>query len=128
MGRIQIIRTPSGEEMVVLPKAEYEALVAAAEGADENADDVAVYDARKAALNNGDGDLLPGPVSAFLLKGNSRLKAIRLWRDMTQTELARQAGVGQGYLSDMESGRRPVSGDVLQALAAQLNVPPEWIY
>ena len=47
---------------------------------------------------------------------------------MTQTELARQAGVGQGYLSDMESGRRPVSGDVLQALAAQLNVPPEWIY
>jgi DNA-binding transcriptional regulator YiaG len=127
MGRIQIIRTPSGEEMVVLPKAEYDALVAAAEAIDEDAEDLALYDARKAALKQRDSDLLPGPVGALLLKGNSRLKAIRLWRDMTQTELARQAGVGQGYLSDMESGRRPVSGDVLLALAAQLNVPPEWI-
>lgn len=127
MGRIQIIRTPSGEEMVVLPRTEYDALVAAAEAADEDADDVAIYDARKASLESQDGGLLPAPVSALLLKGNSRLKAIRLWRDMTQTELAKQSGVGQGYLSDMESGRRPVSGEVLQALAKRLNVPPEWI-
>ena len=27
----------------------------------------------------------------------------------------------------MENGWRPVGGDVLQALAARLNVPPEWI-
>ena len=127
MGRIQIIRTPSGEEMVVLPRTEYDALVAAAEAADEDSDDVAIYDARKAALASEGGGLLPVPVGALLLKGNSRLKAIRLWRDMTQTELAKQAGVGQGYLSDMESGRRPVSGEVLQALAKRLNVPPEWI-
>jgi DNA-binding XRE family transcriptional regulator len=127
LGRIQIIRTPSGEEMVVLPKAEYDALVAAADGADEDAEDVAIYDARKTALAGGETGLLPDAVSRLLLKGNSRLKAIRLWRDMTQTELARQAGVGQGYISDMESGRRPVGGDVLQTLARRLNVPPEWI-
>jgi hypothetical protein len=127
MGRIQIIRTPSGEEMVVLPRTEYDALVAAAEAADEDADDVAIYDARKAALASGKDGTLPEPVSALLLKGYSRLKAIRLWREMTQTELAKQAGVGQGYISDMESGRRPMGGEVLQALAARLNVPPEWI-
>ena len=127
MGRVQIIRTPSGEEMVVLPRTEYDALVAAAEAADEDDDDVAIYDARKSALGNDGGALLPAPVSALLLKGNSRLKAIRLWRDLTQTEVAKLAGVGQGYLSDMESGRRPVSGEVLQALAKRLNVPPEWI-
>ena len=127
MGRIQVIRTPSGEEMVVLPKAEYEALVAAAGGSDEDADDVAIYDARKSALMASEDSILPQTVSSLLLKGHSRLKAIRLWRDMTQTELAKQAGVGQGYLSDMESGRRPVSGEVLQALAERLNVPPEWI-
>jgi DNA-binding XRE family transcriptional regulator len=127
MGRVQIIRTPSGEEMVVLPRTEYDALVAAAAAADEDDDDVAIYDARKSALGNEGGALLPEPVSALLLKGNSRLKAIRLWRDMTQTEVAKLAGVGQGYLSDMESGRRPVSGEVLQALAKRLNVPPEWI-
>jgi DNA-binding XRE family transcriptional regulator len=127
LGRIQIIRTPSGEEMVVLPKAEYDALIAAANGADEDAEDVAIYDARKAALAGGGTGLLPEAVSRLLLKGHSRLKAIRLWRDMTQTELAKQAGVGQGYISDMESGRRPVGGEVLQALAERLNVPPEWI-
>lgn len=46
----QIIRTPNGEELVVLPRADYEALVERAERADEDADDVAIYDARKAGL------------------------------------------------------------------------------
>ena len=48
MDEPQIIRTPSGDEMVIIPRAEYEALIAAAHREDE--DDVAVYDARKAAL------------------------------------------------------------------------------
>lgn len=127
MGRIQIIRTPAGEEMVVLPRAEYEALVAAAEAAEEDAGDVAVYDARKADLALGKSSTLPEAVSRLLLQSNSRLKAIRLWRGMTQTELARRAGIGQGYLSDMESGRRPVSAELLTALATKLDVPAEWI-
>jgi len=42
----QIIRTPSGDEMVVIPRQEYERLLAAAY--DEDADDVAIYKARKA--------------------------------------------------------------------------------
>ena len=46
----QIIRTPNGEELVVLPRAEYEALVERAAHDDEDAEDVAVYDARKAEL------------------------------------------------------------------------------
>ena len=127
MGRIQIIRTPAGEEMVVLPRAEYDALIAAAEAAGEDAEDVALYDARKADLASGRDAALPEAVSRLLLRSNSRLKAIRMWRGLTQTELAKQAGIGQGYLSDMESGRRPVSAEALSALAARLDVPPEWI-
>ncbi len=46
----QIIRTPAGEELVVLPRAEYEALVSLADAAAEDADDVAIYDARMAEL------------------------------------------------------------------------------
>jgi len=46
MDEPQIIRTPSGEEMVVIPREEYERLRAAAY--DEDADDLAIYDARKA--------------------------------------------------------------------------------
>ena len=49
----QIIRTPSGEELVVLPRAEYEALIEHAGHDAEDADDVAIYDARKAELAAG---------------------------------------------------------------------------
>lgn len=127
MGRLQIIRTPSGEEMVVLPRSEYEALLKAAEAADEDADDVAIYDARKADLVSGRNGTLPAAVSQLMLKGHSRLKAIRLWRGMTQLELARRAGVGQGYLSDIEIGRRIGSAEVLRSLAERLDVPMAWI-
>ena len=125
MNEVQIIRSPSGEELVVLPKAEYEALLAAAAEADEDAADIALYDARKAELVS--GGALPEAVSMLLLRGNSRLKAIRLWREMAQTQLAEMAGIGQGYLSDLESGRRTGSSEVLLTLARHLDVPPEWI-
>ena len=92
MNAVQIIRSPSGEELVVLPRSEYEALQAAAAGVDEDAEDQALYDARKAALAAGHDSPLPEPVSMLLLRGNSRLKAIRLWREMSQTELADKAG------------------------------------
>jgi len=79
----QIIRTPNGEELVVLPRAEYEALLERANHEAEDADDVAVYDTRKAELAAGAG-VLPAEVSAAILRGDSRLKAIRNWRGETQ--------------------------------------------
>jgi hypothetical protein len=38
----QIIRTPDGEELVVLPRADYEALIARADHEAEDAEDVAI--------------------------------------------------------------------------------------
>lgn len=127
MNDVQIIRSPSGEELVVLPRAEYEALLAAAAEAEEDAADLAVYDARKAQLAKEADNALPEAVSMLLLRGNNRLKAIRLWREIPQTKLAEKAGIGQGYLSDLESGRRVGSSEVLRALAACMDVPLEWI-
>ncbi len=46
MSAPQIIRSPSGEELVVLPRAEYEALLVSADHEANDADDVAIYDAR----------------------------------------------------------------------------------
>src|SRR5215467_9239663 len=83
MSAPQIIRTPNGEELVVLPRAEYEALLERADHEAEDADDVAIYDARKAAGS----EVLPSEVSAAILRGESRLKAIRNWRDETQLHL-----------------------------------------
>src|SRR5579859_6836742 len=89
----QIIRTPNGEELVVLPRAEYEALLERADREAEDGDDVAVYDARKAELAAG-GGVLPPEVSAAILRGESRLKAIRNWRGETQLHLNAKTNIG----------------------------------
>jgi hypothetical protein len=123
MSAPQIIRTPSGEELVVLPRAEYEALLNRAD--DEDANDVAIYDARKAELAAG-GVVLPLEVSAAILRGESRLKAIRNWRGETQLHLNFKTGIGQGYLSDLESGRRTGTPETIAKLAQALDVPVEW--
>jgi hypothetical protein len=125
MSKPQIIVTPGGEELVVLPRAEYEALVERADY-DEDADDLAIYDARKAELAEGDM-ALPPAVSAAILKGESRLRAIRSWRDQTQLYLSHKTGIGQGYLSDLESGRRAGTPETLAKLAKALDVPVSWI-
>jgi hypothetical protein len=122
----QIIRTPHGEELVVLPRADYEALVERADHEAEDAEDVAIYDARKAELAAG-GGILPPEVSAAILRGDSRLKAIRNWRGETQLHLTFKTGIAQGYLSDLENGRRRGTSDTIAKLAQALNVPAEWL-
>jgi hypothetical protein len=119
----QIIRTPSGEELVVLSRAEYEVLLARADHEAEDADDVAIYDARKAAGSV----VLPPEISAAILRGESRLKAIRNWRGETQQYLNFKTGIGQGYLSDLESGRRTGTPETIAKLAQALSVPVEWL-
>ena len=126
MSAPQIIRTPSGEELVVLPRADYEALLERADRAAEDADDIAVYDARKAELAAG-VVVLPPEVSAAILRGESRLKAIRNWRGETQLQLNAKTGIGQGYLSDLETGRRAGSPETVAKLAEALDVPVEWL-
>ena len=126
MGEPLIIRTPKGEELVVLPREEYEALVARADHGSEDADDVAIYDARKAELA-ACGVVLPPEVSAAMLRGDSRLKAVRKWRGRTQHYLEFKTGIGQGYLSDLESGRRTGTSETIAKLAQALNVPMEWL-
>ena len=62
-----------------------------------------------------------------MLDGNTRLKAIRRWRDVTQNQLSSETGLAQGYLSDLETGRRAGSSDALKIIAGALDVPVDWI-
>ena len=126
MSAPQIICTPGGEELVVLPRAEYEALLERADHAAEDADDVAIYDARKTELESG-GVVLPPEVSAAMLRGESRLKAIRKWRAVTQSGLSAATCIGQGYLSDLENRRRAGTPETIAKLAQALNVPVAWL-
>jgi len=123
----QIIKTPNGEELVVLPRADYEALLAAATDAAEDAGDVAIYDACMAGLQAGKTEILPAEVSAFITRGDSLLKALRKWRGMSQINLARRTNLGQGYLSDIESRRRKGTAETLTAIAQALDIDPAWL-
>ncbi len=122
----QTIRTPNGEELVMLPKAEYEALLRAAAEAEEDAADVAAYDAAKADLH--DSERLPFEVSQMILRGDSLLKALRAWRDETQMYLSYRTNLSQGFISDLENGHRKMTDEVAQLLAAALDVPVHWLH
>ena len=81
----------------------------------------------KAELVAGTEGVLPDEVSAMMLKGYSRLKAIRRWRSMKQLDLSAKAGVGQGYLSDMENRKRTASKETLERIAKILQLPDGWL-
>lgn len=125
---IQIIRAPNGDELVVMPRAEYEALLAGNLSPDaEDAADVAMFDAAMAELTRQSDAILPAEVSALLNSGDRRLKAVRKWRGLTQMDLAGKAGIGQGYLSELENGSKAGAPETLEALARVLDVPRNWI-
>ena len=120
MTDVKYITTPGGEELAVLPRAEFEALAARAASAEharaEDADDVRVFDA---AMARG-GASLPLDVWAAMEAAPSPIGPLRKHRRMTQEALAEAAGVTQPYLSKLESGG--ATGDVytLRAIAAAL--------
>jgi hypothetical protein len=43
-----------------------------------------------------------------------------------QLHLESKTGIGQGYLSDLENGRRTETPETIRKLAEALNVPTEW--
>lgn len=126
MSTVQFISSPNGEEMVLLSRAEYDALVAAA-AIDEDAADVAIYDARMADLAAGRDAVLPAEVSKIMLDGNSLLRSLRKWRGLTQADIAARTGLAQGYVSDLEAKRRDGTPETLDKIAAALDVPADWL-
>jgi antitoxin component HigA of HigAB toxin-antitoxin module len=122
---VQFIKTPNGEEMAMLPRAEYDALVGAASEAAEDAADVAAFDA--AMANQAGRTPLPFEVSQSILKGDSLLKALRLWRKETQLHLAFKTHTSQGLISDLENRRRDLTVEMARRLAKALDVPRTWL-
>jgi hypothetical protein len=123
----QTFRSPSGEEMVILSRAEFDALAAAAAEAIEDADDVAIFDERVAALRSRADETLPPEVSAAVLRGESLLRALRRWKGLSQDQVAGRAAITQGYLSDMEKRRKTGSAETLKRIAVALDVDPAWL-
>jgi len=122
--KVQFFTTPQGEDMAILPRADYEALMAQVSEIDEDEADVALYDARKAEQS----PALPTDINDYMLRGMSLLKAIRKSKGMTQMYVADfRMNIGQGYLSDLESGKRKGTAETLIKLAEIYQVPKEWL-
>ena len=119
---IQTLMTDKGEELVVMSRRDYDALLARA--GDEDAED------RMTLLLAAEGRTespLPDPVSAAVLNGDSLLRALRAWRGVTQADLSARAGINQGYLSELEMRSKTGSAETLSKLAAALDVPEGWL-
>ncbi|MGJ4950010.1 helix-turn-helix domain-containing protein [Bradyrhizobium sp. HKCCYLS20291] len=125
--RPQTIRSPSGEELIVLTRAEFDALIAAAADQLEDAEDVAIFDGRMTALRDGRDARLPAEVTAAMLSGDSLLRALRRWKGLTQAELAERTNLAQGYISDLETRRKIGTHETLKAIAAALDVETSWL-
>lgn len=118
MNKPTVITTPSGDRMAILPLAEYERLVEAA----EDADDVAAYDRIKQRIAAGEEELVPSDIVNRILDGENKVRVWREHRGMTARELAGRSGVSGAYLSQIETGARDGSVDVLKRIAEALRV------
>ncbi|MBS1164134.1 MAG: transcriptional regulator, family [Proteobacteria bacterium] len=114
----QFLTTPSGERMVVIPEADYERLVSTAEDA---ADRAAVADFRH-RLAAGEEELVPDEIAGRLLSGDNPVRVWREHRGLTISALAAQAGIGQPYLSEIETGKKEGGIGTMKKLAAALGV------
>lgn len=114
MGKPQIITSPSGEELVVLPRSDYEDLV-----------DTLAARKVEAALTAGREELLSAEEAAALLAAPVPLAFWRKKRGKTQSQLAAEVGVSQNFLSDLERGKAKGEVRLYSKLAQRLGVQIE---
>lgn len=118
---VRFQKTARGE-VAVLPRADYEALVAKAAEADEDAGTARLVARARKEINAG-APLIPKVVADRLAAGENPLRVLRQWREISQVELCTAVGIGQGYLSDLEAGRRKGPVELHAKLARALDAP-----
>jgi transcriptional regulator with XRE-family HTH domain len=110
-------KTPQGDDIVILSRAEYDAL--ALGRPDEDAADAAHANSILADIESGTETLLTGEQANQLLSAKTPLAFWRKHRGMTQEALSKSIGVAQGFVSEIENGTK--TGDV-QTLANMARV------
>jgi DNA-binding XRE family transcriptional regulator len=115
---IQIIERNGKPEWAVVPYDAYMQLVEQA----ETFQDIRDYDSAKAALERGEEELIPSEVVYALLDGQKPIKVWREYRSLTQQQLAEAAGISIPYLSQLETGKRKGSTEVLTLIAKTLRL------
>lgn len=120
---VQFIRTPGGDDLAVMPRNEYDRLVALAAETQEDAGASRIVRNSLRALKEGREVVLPKAVADRLANGENAVRVIRGWRELIQGELAVAVGISQNYLSEIETGRRKGPAELQKKLARKLGVP-----
>jgi len=118
---VRFQKTARGE-IAILPRKEYEVLAAKAAEADEDAGTARIVARARKEIAAG-APLLPKQMVDRFTKGENPVRVLREWRDMTQLYLSLKTGLSQGYISDVETGRRKGAAAALRRIADVLKVP-----
>ena len=118
MPQTQIIKTPAGEEMAVVPMKDYERLLRSA----EELADIRAYDNSMEKIAKGQDEMIPAEFADRILDGESALRVWREYRNLSVKELANMARISAPYLSQIEGGSRVGSLPTMKALAEALRL------
>ncbi len=119
---VQVIEKNGRPEWAIIPYEEYQRL----QEESEILQDIQAFDEAKSSLDK-EEDLIPGEVTFAILDGTHPIRAWRKYRGVTQQEVAEKAGISKPYLSQLESGQRKGTTEVLGALARALGVSLEYL-
>ena len=117
--QIEVIEKDGRPTHAVVPIDLYRRLLALA----EDAEDIRGANDALDELAADRDELVPAEVAHKLLQGE--VHRLRIWREhrgLTQTELGAISGVQQGYIAQIESGRKTGSIETLKKLSAALGI------
>lgn len=118
MNTVVSFKTPNGEDMIVLSKSDYEALVERA----ELAEDVAAVDAYRRKLETGEEEAIPEAFADRLIDGENPIRVYRELRGLSARELAERTGISAAFLSEIENGKKDGGVSTLKKIAQVLRV------
>lgn len=114
---IQVIERNGNPEWAIIPYKDYLRLVEEA----EMLNDVLDYDMAIEAVKQGE-ELVPSEIAYAILDGESPIRVWREYRGYTQLQLSEAAGISKPYLSQIETGKRTGTTDVLSGIAKALDL------
>lgn len=111
---MQKIVTPGGETLVLLPLAEYERLIDAA--------DIAAADRIKNDVAADRDEMIPGDIVKRILAGENPVRVWRQHRGLSARDLAEKSGLSAAYISEIETGKKVGSVSAMKRIAEILDV------
>lgn len=112
----QVITTPSGERLVVLPEAEFLAMREAL----EDREDIEAVRAFERKLASGEEELIPAEFVNRILDGENKVRVLRSYRGLSSRDLAAASGLSAPYISEIENGKKEGSVSAMKRIAQAL--------